>query len=644
MADSVRNYQQLALDVIRLVGGKKNIASAERCATRLRLVLHEKPAGAEEEVKKLPGVITVVEKGGQFQVVIGPHVGDVFAVVSKELELDQKQTEDVPQKKQSILNRVIQTMSAVFAPFIYVLAGAGVIRGILIIISTINPDLANTGAYEVFQMLGEAPFNYLPVLIALTASRHFKCNTFVAVVCSLALVSPSWQAIADRIAGGENVLFWFIPMSETTYTSTVLPALILVVVLAWLEHFLDKHLPGVIRPLFTPVICMGIMVPLTILVIGPVMQLVSDGIAIGYNFLYEAVPPVAAAIVGGLWQVIVIFGVHWGMLPISVANFDQFGFDTIQVFATIAVVAQMAAAFGVFLRTYRTKDKSLRNISLSAGITGIFGITEPSIYGVTLPKKKPFVIACICAAVGSIVAALFGSANYIFTPMPSLITSVNAISADHPLSFVGVLLGCAIAIVGPILLIFFFGYDTKTARKEAKEAAAQDGTAPAQEALPTNAGEEAAAKASLIYSPLKGEVKPLSQVDDPTFAEEILGKGIAVIPAEGKLYAPFDGTVSSLVDSHHAIGLTDANGAELLCHVGLETVRLQGKYYHLNVKEGDTVHKGDLLMEFDLDQIRKDYDTVTPLVVTNSDDFQTIQPEKTSGPVEVGELLLRLER
>ncbi len=643
MADSVRNYQQLAQDVIRLVGGKENIVSAERCATRLRLVLNEKLAGAEEEVKKLPGVITVVEKGGQFQIVIGPHVGDVFAVVSQQLNLDENAKEEGPKKKQSVLNRVIQTMSAVFAPFIYVLAAAGVLRGILIIISAINPDLANTGAYQVFQLVGEAPFNYLPVLIALTASRHFKCNTFVAVVCSLALVSPSWQAIADRIAGGENVLFWFIPMSETTYTSTVLPALILVVVLALLEHFLDKHLPGVIRSLFTPVICLGVMVPLTILIIGPVMQLVSDGIAIGYNFLYEAVPPVAAAIVGGLWQVIVIFGVHWGMLPISVANFDQFGFDTIQVFATIAVVAQMAAAFGVFLRTYRTKDKNLRNISLSAGITGIFGITEPSIYGVTLPKKKPFVIACICAAVGSIVASLFGSANYIFTPMPSLITSVNAISADHPLSFIGMLLGCAIAIVGPILLIFFFGYDTKAARKEALAQGAQAETAPAQKAAPEN-GSSAQQGESLIYSPLKGEVKPLSQVDDPTFAEEILGKGIAVVPAEGKLYAPFDGTVSSLVDSNHAIGLTDVNGAELLCHVGLETVRLQGKYYHVKVKEGDSIHKGDLLMEFDLDEIRKDFDPVTPLVVTNSDDFASVQPEMTSGSVEVGQLLLRLER
>lgn len=324
MAEAVKDYQKLEHDIIRLAGGADNIASAQRCATRLRLVLKNTPGQAEEKIKALPGVITVVQKQGQFQVVIGNHVGDVFEAVSAELETNKKtEQEERPKEKENLLNRLLQMISGVFAPVCYVLAAGGLLQGLLIILTMAVPSVTETGVYP-----------------------------------------------------------------EITYTSSVLPPLILVALLSKLEKFLNKHLPELIKSLFTPLICLAALVPLTIVVIDPLIQWLSNGVAAGYNLLYQMAPPIAGAVVGGVWQVIVIFGIHWGMVPIVIANFAQNGQDTLQIFIQIAVISQMAAAFGVFLKA---KDKQLRTDALSAGITGIFGITEPAIYGITLPRKKPFI-------------------------------------------------------------------------------------------------------------------------------------------------------------------------------------------------------------------------------------------------------------
>lgn len=626
MAEAVRNYKQLALDIIRLVGGEENIISAQRCATRLRLVLKEVPQKAHEEIGFLPGVITVVEKGGQFQVVIGPHVGEVFAVVAEELKLEEREsmgqeTSEAAQK-QTLVNRLMQVMSGVFAPICYVLAAGGMIQGILIIISALSEEAVSTGVYQVFNLISWAPFTFLPILIAAAASRHFKCNTYIALACCLALVSPSYTELANAVADGETIRFLFIRLTETVYTSSVLPPLMLVALLASLERFLDKRLPELIKPLAIPLICLGILVPLTIVVIGPVIQLLSNLVADVYNILYAAAPPVAAAIVGGFWQVIVIFGIHWGMTPIVVANFAQTGSDSIQVFITIAVVSQMAAASGVFLKT---KDQELKGISLSAAITGIFGITEPAIYGVTLPRKRPFLYGCICAGAGSVVAALFGSVNYVYAGLPGLLTTVNAMSAQNPASFIGCILGCAVSAIGTVALIQIFGYEKGESQND--EAAEPD----------QGAG-------LLVYSPLNGELKPLGEVDDPTFSGGILGKGVAILPSEGSLYAPFDGVVSAIFETKHAIGLTSPAGAELLLHVGLETVKLGGQYFDAKVSEGQCVKKGDLLLNFDLEGIKKEYDTITPVIISNTYDFAEVAEMRPYGPVSAGDMILKMKK
>lgn len=609
----VRDYHKLALDIIDVVGGQKNIVNATRCATRLRLVLKETPEGAKERVSALAGVITVVENNGQFQVVIGTHVGEVYDSVAEALHLDAS-TQEIEQPKQSIVNRIIATMSAVFAPFVYILAAAGLLQGALILITMAAPAFAETGTYEILNFMSWTPFTFLPIFIAITASKHFKCNTYIAILCCCALVNQSWADIAARIADGDVVRFLGVKLSETTYTSTVLPPLLLVWVLSYLEHFIKKKLPDAAKPLLTPLICFVIMVPATIIVIGPASAITANAIANGYNALVAFAPALAGAIIGGLWQIVVIFGVHWGITPVVLANFDMNGCDTFQAFQTIAVVAQVAAAFGVFIKS---RNKEFKGVALSAGVTGIFGITEPTIYGVTLRLKKPFICGCAGGAIGAVVLSFFHSAYYAYAGLPGLLTIVNAISKDAPMSFIGEALACVIASVITIVAIQIVGFDDPVDKAEEKEE-------------------------KEIESPLAGTVIPLSEVHDEVFASEMMGKGCAVIPEEGKVYAPFDGKVVGLLDSHHAVGMESTDGVEVLIHVGMDTVKLNGRCFTIHVEEGEQVKKGQLLLEFDIPGIKEaGYEVTTPIIITNSDEFNDVET-KAEGKVTVGTKLLEL--
>ncbi len=627
----VRDYGKLARDIKDAVG-ESNIVSAAHCATRLRLVLKENPsAEVTKQISAMPAVIQVVEKGGQYQIVIGTHAKDVYNELTRILNLDESSQ---PEMKQSLANRVIATMSAVFAPFVYVLAAAGLVQGALIIVTHFAPAFANTGTYEVLSFISWTPFTFLPVLIAVTASKHFKCNTFIAMWCCMALVNSSWGEIAARIASGESVKFLFFDMAQTTYTSTVLPPLFLVLILSYLERFLEKHVPDVIKALAVPFICSIIMVPATILVIGPLSDGLANAIALGYNTLVNTVPVLAALLVGGIWQVFVIFGVHWGVTPMVMANFANNGCDTFQAFQTCAVVAQAAACFGVFIKT---KKSEIKNVSFSAGLTGIFGITEPAIYGVTLRLKKPFIAGGIGGAVGAVIISFFNTVYYVYAGLPGLLTTVNAIG-ENPTSFMGMMIGVAATVVITILLVQIIGCDEKEEDTTTVVEKTSDAENKSQEKTASLSGKEE------IFCPLKGELRPLTEVNDPTFSGEILGKGVAIIPSEGKLYAPFDGEVSMVFETKHAIGLIKED-VEMLIHVGLETVSLEGKYFTAKVQAGDKIKKGDLLIEFDLDAIAKaGYDTITPVIVSNADDFANITPNKTQGEAIVGAPLLTVKR
>ncbi|MCY8208880.1 beta-glucoside-specific PTS transporter subunit IIABC [Bacillus subtilis] len=604
MSGKVRDYTRLAKDILEAVGGEENVIGASRCATRLRLVLKRSNPKAKDIVKSMPGVITVVENSGQFQIVIGQHVGEVYEEFSKLVHIDLSSEQN--ENKGTVLNRVIATMSAVFAPFIYILAAAGILQGALIIINLLFDGFEKTGTYQVFSFISWAPFTFLPIFIAITASKHFKTNMYLAVACCAALVSPTWAEMAAQIADGKSISFLGMALSETTYTSSVLPPLFLVWILSYLERFLNKRMNEVVRPLFVPFLCMVIMVPLTILLIGPVTTIGANGIANGYNFLAENVPALAGAIIGAFWQVIVIFGVHWGITPMVLANFDLYGRDSFQAYQTIAVIAQVGAVLGVILKA---RNKETRKVSVSAGITGLFGITEPAIYGVTLRFKKPFIFGCISGAVGAVVASFFHPYYFAYAGLPGPLTVVNGISKQFPTSIWGILIGAAIAVILPVVLIQIFGYG--------EDIAAQ----PEKEQLQTN--EET------VYAPFSGKVIPLSSVPDEVFSSGAMGQGLAIEPSDNKLFAPLDGTVVMVAPTKHAIGLRSASGVELLVHIGLDTVTLDGTPFSLKVKEGDTVKKGEVLVEFDKAFIEeKGLTTITPVIITNSHAYQEILIEE----------------
>ncbi|TRZ40009.1 PTS beta-glucoside transporter subunit EIIBCA [Niallia circulans] len=617
MAGNVRDYPKLAKDILEAVGGEENIVGATRCATRLRLVLKRSNPKAKEEVSAMPGVVTVVENSGQFQVVIGQHVGEVYEEFSSLINLDTT-TDAQAENKGTILNRIIATMSAVFAPFVYILAAAGILQGLLIIISLLFDSFAESGTYQVFSFISWAPFTFLPIFIAITASKHFKTNMYIAVACCAALVSPTWAEMAAQISEGSNISFIGIALTETTYTSSVLPPLFLVWILSYLERFLNKRINEVIKPLFVPFFSLVIMVPLTIVLIGPLSTMGANGIANGYNFLAENAPIVAGAIIGSLWQVIVIFGVHWGVTPMVLANFDLYGRDSFQAYQTIAVIAQVGAVLGVILKA---KNQETRKVSISAGVTGVFGITEPAIYGVNLRFKKPFIFGCIGGGIGAITASFFNPYYFAYAGLPGPLTIVNGIDSEYPSSVWGILIGSAIAIILPVVLVQIFGYgekqeSTKTTEKQPEAAAAAKEMAAAAENEVT------------IASPLSGKVIPLTAVPDEVFSSGAMGQGIAIEPTEAKVYAPFEGTVVMVAPTKHAIGLKAENGVELLIHIGLDTVTLDGSPFTVKVKDGEKFNKGDLLIEFDKDYILdKGLKTITPVIITNSFAYEQIISE-----------------
>lgn len=628
----VRDYAKLAADIREAIG-ERNITSATHCATRLRLVLKESPsAEVTKRISGMPAVIQVVDKGGQYQIVIGTHAKDVYEELAKIMNLSADSSSD---SHQGIVNRVIAMMSGCIAPFVYVLAAAGLVQGCLIIIKLFWPGFGDTGTCAVLDFISWTPFTFLPVLIGIAASRHFKCNTYIAAWCCLALVNNSWADIAARIGAGDVVRFLIFPMSKTTYTSTVIPAIVLVGTLSLLERWFEKKLPDVVKAIGTPFLCTVIMVPLTILIIGPIAAGTANVIAAGYNKLYAVVPWLASAILGGLWQCFVVFGVHWGVTPIQLANFDSFGFDTIQSTCAIAVCAQAAAAFGVFLKS---RNKEVKNVAASAAATGLFGITEPAIYGVTLRFKKPFICDCLSGAVGSLVASFFGTRYFIYAGLGGFLTVVNAIDTTaanaYPNSFMGILIGTAVACILAVVLVQIVGFDDPEEESETDRGVSDD--------LEITKASETA-EDSVIYSPLNGELVPLADVDDPTFSQGILGKGVAIIPSEGRLYSPADGIVDSVFETKHAIAIRTDQGVEMLIHIGLDTVKLGGEHFEAKVKAGEKIRVGDLLIEFELDKIKKQFPTVTPVLVANTGDFTAVEAVADHGTVKAGQALVNIK-
>ena len=606
------DYYKTAMELLKELGGNDNITNVTHCATRLRFILKDESIVNKDKVAKIPGVITTVQAGGQFQVVIGNHVKDAYEHMIKMVTIDEEAAKGTGNKKVGIVSRIIDVISAIFAPFLYTLAACGILQGILGVLVALNAIDTAGGTYQILNFISWTAFTFLPLLISVTASKKFCVNTFIALVIACALVCPDYIAMVNA---AKPVYFLGMKVQLLSYTSSVIPIILSIWIASYVQKFFDKYLPIVIRNLFTPMFTIAIMVPLTLLAFGPIGNTIGGAIGGIYNTLYNLSPIVAGLVVGGLWEVLVIFGVHWGITPVTVGNYANLGYDTFTGLQASAVFSQAGATFGVFLKT---KNKDMKGVSASAAITGLFGITEPAIYGVNLRLKKPMICGCIAGAVGGAIGGAFHAVSWSYN-MPGIATLPAYFKAGHLTPFIGLVISIVVAFVLGAVLTYIVGFEDE-ADDETKEIETSNETT-------TEANGEATSE---FVAPVTGNVIPVNQVKDEAFASEAMGKGVGIEPENGKVYAPFDGNVDAVFPTGHLVGLSDGNGAEVLIHIGVDTVKLEGKGFTTYVSQGDKVKKGDLLVEFDVELLKKEgYDTTVMFITTDtSKDVQVLSGRK----------------
>lgn len=605
------DYQKTARELVKELGGNDNISNVTHCATRLRFILKDESIVNKERVAKIQGVITTVQAGGQFQVVIGNHVKDAYQFVTELVTVDEN-ADSTSNKKAGIVSRIIDVISAIFAPFLYTLAACGILQGILGVLVALNAIDTTGGTYQILNFISWTAFTFLPVLISVTASKKFKVNTYIAVVIACALVCPDYIAMVNA---GDPVYFLGIKVQLLSYTSSVIPIILSIWVASYVQRFFEKYLPIVIRNLFTPMFTIAIMVPLTLLAFGPIGNAIGGAIGGIYNTLYNLNPIIAGIVVGGLWEVLVIFGVHWGITPVTVGNYANLGYDTFTGLQASAVFSQAGAAFGVFLKT---KDKELKGVSASAALTGLFGITEPAIYGVNLRLKKPMICGCIAGAVGGAVGGAFRAVSWGYN-MPGIATLPAYFNAGHATQFIGLLLSILVAFVLGTVLTIIVGFEDNASDNTANDSENSKADIEADnENAAANRAEITNAVPVAIAAPVTGNVIPVNQVKDEAFASEAMGKGVGIQPENGKVYAPFDGSVDAVFPTGHLVGMSDVNGTQILIHIGIDTVKLEGRGFDLKVAQGDKVKKGDLLVEFDKNLLEKEgYDSTVMFIVSD---------------------------
>jgi PTS system beta-glucosides-specific IIC component len=593
------SYRELGKDVVKLVGGEKNISSVIHCATRLRFNLKDDSKAQEEKLKKLSGVIGVMNKGGQFQVVVGTHVSEVYKEISKIVSVDDNSGAEA---KKSITNQIFEVISGSFAPLLGALAGAGMLRALLAVITALDLISAESSTYRVLAGAGNAVFYFLPIFLGITISIKLGVNAYVGGAIGAALLEPNITGLA---AAEQGTTFLGIPLILSDYSSTVFPIFIAILIYAMLDKFLRKVIHKDLQMFLVPMICLMVIVPLTLLAFGPFGVYVGNAIGSGITFLSTKSGIITGAVLGAGWTFLTVFGLHWGIVPIILANLGQGG-DPISAMVAMGVFAQIGVVGAVFLKT---KDKQLKTLAASTFLPGaLSGVTEPIIYGVLTRFKKTFIYVAIAGAIGGAINNLFGVHATVFA-FPSVLSIVAFTPmAMHAISAL-ITFGIAFA------LTFILGYEEKT------------GTASVQGSTSVMDQSSLAPgiKNATVVSPLKGQIIPLSSVDDAAFSSGAMGKGIAIEPSEGRVYSPVNGVVSTIFRTGHCIALVSEEGTEVLIHVGIETVKLKGRFFTINVQEGADVKRGDLLIEFDIEQIKKaGFQTITPIIITNTNDYRDV--------------------
>ncbi|MEU6539959.1 beta-glucoside-specific PTS transporter subunit IIABC [Streptomyces sp. NPDC047000] len=621
-------YATIAEDVLRGVGGKDNVRSLAHCATRLRFVLVDPAKADKAAVEATSGVITVVEAGGQFQVVIGNTVGKVY-----EAALAQGVEAGSAASSGGLLARTIDLVTSIFTPFLWTLAAVGLLKAFLAVAVKISPGFGTSSTYAIWFAAADAVFQFLPILLAVTAAKRFKANQFTAMAVAGALIYSATVAVIPGKGGatltlqafdaaGGKLTFLGIPVVMVSYLSAVIPTVLAVYFQSHVERLAERVVPSVVRNFAVPLIAIAIVVPVTFLAIGPASTWIGDGIASGVDNLWGLAPWAAGGVLAGLWQVFVLFGVHWAFVPIMTQQLTASGHSVMVASLFAPVLAQAAATFAVVLRT---RNRDLKVVAGPAAVSAFLaGITEPAIYGVTLRLKRPFVFACVGGAIGGAVAAAGGSAANGFV-FPGAITVTATLGVG---SFALQLIGCGIAMAVAFGLTLVLGF------KDLPAAAPTSGAANAP------AGDAAEDAVATLQIPVAGKVVPLEEVPDQVFASGAMGPGLAVVPSDGKVYAPVSGILESAMP--HAFGIRTDSGVEVLVHIGLNTVELRGKGFTPAVTQGRRVNAGDLLTEVDLEKVMAaGYNPITVLIVTDPGRHTSVVPTAT-GVVEPRRAALEL--
>lgn len=631
-----KDYTELSQDIVAHVGGKDNIIKLVHCVTRLRFTLKDESKADDDYLKQRDGIVTVVKAGGQYQVVIGNHVPDVYDTVLKvagiqgEGGIDVNEG-DVPQG--NLFDQFIALVSGLFQPILGALSAAGMIKGLVAILAAVGVK-ETSGLYVILNAAGDGFFQFLPVILALTAAKRFKMEQFTALALSFALAYPN---IAASFANG-NVDFLGLPVifPSSSYLQTVLPIILTVWVGSKIEKFFKKIIPDVVKVFVVPFFVILITVPLAYLAIGPVMNWASNLIGVIFTNIYGFSPIVFGILLGALWQVLVMFGLHWGLVPIAILDFSTKGWSTLLIASTAICFAQAGALLNIFLRT---KEDKVKQLTIPAFISALFGVTEPAIYGITLPMRTPFIMTCVAGAIQGAFLGFFNTTAYTMGGMglfaiPSYFTPKHVpAGANTDVNNVWYFL---IAILMSFVLGFVLTQLTKIpylyGGPDVKPVSGDKAAEPIAELKEL--------KQEIIASPMIGQVVKLENVPDEVFASGAMGKGIAIDPADGTVVAPAAGEITLFFPTGHAIGMRTENGAEILIHVGMDTVSLAGKGFNTFVQVGDKVDAGQKLLEFDLATIREaNLPVISPVIVTNSTEFEDVLTTQNAR-VNIGDYLL----
>ena len=623
-------YENLAKEILENVGGKENINSLTHCVTRLRFRLKDESKANDEALKNNPGVVTVMKSAGQYQVVIGNHVPLVYVDVCELAGISNGTQQVEEEAPQGLFNKLIDIISGCFQPILGPLCAAGIIKGLnALLVFILGSSFNNSGTYMILNAIGDSIFNFLPIILGYTAAKKFNVNVIVGMIIGATLCYPTIQTDTLSAAGkaigtlpfigSYYTKFIGIPFVSGNYTSTVVPVICIVALAAQIQKIAKKFVPEMLQNFFVPFFVLIISLPIGLLVIGPVVSLLTTVLSNMFAGLYAFSPIVTAFVIGALWQCLVIFGLHWALVPMAMVNIGNLGYDTILP----GMLGTTFAATGVLAAMYlKLKDENKKALAIPGVISAFCGVTEPAIYGFLLPEKTPFVFSCIGGAVGGAIMGTVAVKQYVIGGL-GIFSVVNFISPKGNATgmIVSLIAGAISLVVGFVLTMIF--YKTNDQQVENKEV--------------TKLEEET------ILAPIKGEVKPIEESSDAAFASGALGKGVVILPEEGKVYAPVTGTVTVLFPSLHAIGITSDAGVELLIHIGINTVQLNGEGFTAHIKQGDQIKQGQLLVEFDMNKIKEaGYTLETPVLVTNYADLKEVKNTNASS-VQLQETLMEVK-